>query len=287
MFHFLYRKIPIISHSKSKPSRKLISPLREGTFLIGGRGPGYFRNFKTKHCPSTQECIHEGLSRFCWDLPRMPALRCSSRHFTHFAIYQIIFGVGNFSRGFFVCIEHECSIFVSVLFCFYLKRSPLIPVISLSASLCSTQKLIKYSKPNAVWARRNAFMRDFPYFVEIYPVCQPSAVLPDISLISLFIWSYLELTIFREDFLSVARVNVRFLWVFYFVFICCYKLNSPHYVMRASPGLFSLGAFPTSRSHDFRHGCCMLNPVREGEEDWSDSLPSLLENFWKFLVKIA
>ena len=29
---------------------------------------------------------------------------------------------------------------------------------------------------------------------------------------------------------------------------------------------------------------CMLNPVREGEEDWSDSLPSSLENFWKFLV---
>ena len=28
----------------------------------------------------------------------------------------------------------------------------------------------------------------------------------------------------------------------------------------------------------------MLNPVREGEEDWSDSLPSSLENFWKFLV---
>ena len=25
--------------------------------------------FKTKRCPSTQECIHEGLSQFCWDLP--------------------------------------------------------------------------------------------------------------------------------------------------------------------------------------------------------------------------
>ena len=42
------------------------------------------------------------------------------------------------------------------------KRSPSIPVISLSASLCSARKLIKYSKPNAVRARRNAFMRDFP-----------------------------------------------------------------------------------------------------------------------------
>ena len=25
--------------------------------------------------------------------------------------------------------------------------------------------------------------------------------------------------------------------------------------MRTGPGLFSLGAFPTFRSHDFRHGC--------------------------------
>ena len=56
----------------------------------------------------------------------------------------------------------------------------------------------------------NAFMRDFPDFVEIYPICQPSAVLPDISLISLSIGSYLELAIFREEFSSVASVNVRF-----------------------------------------------------------------------------
>ena len=53
-------------------------------------------------------------------------------------------------------------------------------------------------------------MRDFPDFVDIYPICQPSAVLPDISLISLSIGSYLELEIFREDFSSVATVNVRF-----------------------------------------------------------------------------
>ena len=54
---------------------------------------------------------------------------------------------------------------------------------------------------------------DFPVFVEIYPVFQPSALLPDISLISLSIGSYLEylLAIFREDFSSVASVNVRFL----------------------------------------------------------------------------
>ena len=112
------------------------------------------------------------------------------------------------------------------------KRSPSIPVISLSASLCSARKLIKYSKPNVVRARRNAFMRDFPDFVEIYPLCQHSVVLPDISLISLSIGSYLELAFFGEDFASAASVNVRFSWVFYFVFICSgYNLNSPHYVM--------------------------------------------------------
>ena len=76
------------------------------------------------------------------------------------------------------------------------------PVISLSALLCS--------KPNAVRARRNALKRDFPDFVEIYPVCQPSAVLPDVSLISLSIGSYLVLAIFQEDFSSVASVNIRF-----------------------------------------------------------------------------
>ena len=53
-------------------------------------------------------------------------------------------------------------------------------------------------------------MRDFPDFVDIYPVCQHSAVLPDISLISLSIGSYLELAIFREDFSSVANVRLMF-----------------------------------------------------------------------------
>ena len=56
------------------------------------------------------------------DFVCMPAFSCSSIHFTHFAIYRITFGVGNFSRGFFVCSERKCSIFVSVLFCFYLLR---------------------------------------------------------------------------------------------------------------------------------------------------------------------
>ena len=98
-------------------------------------------------------------------------------------------------------------------------------------------------------------MRDFPDFVDIYPICQPSAVLPDISLISLSIGSYLELAIFGEHFSSLASVNVRFSCLFYFVFIYCYKLNSPHNEMLTGPGLFSLGAFPTFGSHDFRHGC--------------------------------
>ena len=37
------------------------------------------------------------------------------RHLIHFAIYRIIFGVGNFSRRLFVCSERKCSIFVSVI----------------------------------------------------------------------------------------------------------------------------------------------------------------------------
>ena len=50
-----------------------------------------------------------------------------------------------------------------------------------------------------------------------------------------------------------------------FVFICCYKLNSPHYVM-SGPGLFSLRAFPTFRSHDFRHGCLYIESSEGGRE---------------------
>ena len=129
-------------------------------------------------------------------------------------------------------------------------------------------------------------MRDFQDFVEICPVCQHSAVVPDISLISLSIGSYLELAIFGEDFPSVASVNVRFSWVFYFVFICSgYKLNSPHYVMGEQvPACFHWELSRLPEVTIFAKDACMLNPVREGEEDWSDSLPSSLENFWKFLV---
>ena len=112
-------------------------------------------------------------------------------------------------------------------------------------------------------------------------------ILPDISLISLSIGSYLELAIFRDDFSSVASVNVRFSWVFDFVFICSgYKLNSPHCVMgRQAPACFHCGLSRLSEVTIFATDACMLNPVREGEEDWSDSLPSSLENFWKFLVQ--
>ena len=123
-------------------------------------------------------------------------------------------------------------------------------------------------------------MRDFPDFVDIYPICQPSAVLPDISLISLSIGSYLELAIFREDFSSVASVNVRFSWVCYFVFICCYKLNSPHNEIRTGPGLFSLGAFPTFRSHDFRHGWLYVESS-EGGRGGLKRFVSFVA--WKFL----
>ena len=51
---------------------------------------------------------------------------------------------------------------------------------------------------------------------------------------------------------------------FIFVFICCYTLNWPHNEMRTGPGLFSLGAFPTFRSHDFRHGCLYVESSEGG-----------------------
>ena len=81
--------------------------------------------------PTTQGAPHSkrerrlGTRQFMRDFPDfvcMPAFSCSSIHFIHFAVYRIIFGVGNFSRGFFVYSERKCSIFVSVLFCFYLLR---------------------------------------------------------------------------------------------------------------------------------------------------------------------
>ena len=118
-------------------------------------------------------------------------------------------------------------------------------------------------------------------------VCQHSAVLPYISLMSLSIGSYLELAIFREDFSSVVSVNVRFSWVFYFVFICSgYKLNSPHYSMGGMPRPVFIRGFPTFWSHDFRHGSVHVESSEGGRGRlyWSDSLPSSLKNFWKFLV---
>ena len=126
----------------------------------------------------------------------MPAFSCSSRHFTHFAIYLIILGVGNFWRGFFVCSERKRSIFVSVLFCFYLLR------------------------------------------------------------------------------LSIKFATLRH--------------------RRAGPGLFSLGAFPTFRSHDIRHGCLYVESSEGGRERRIEAVRyrrrlKIFENFlflfisWKLL----
>ena len=93
--------IPVISLSASLCSaRKLIKYSKPN--VVRARRNAFMRDFPDFVC--------------------MPAFSCSSIHFTHFAIYRIIFGVGNFSRGFFVCSERKCSIFVSVLFCFYLLR---------------------------------------------------------------------------------------------------------------------------------------------------------------------
>ena len=93
--------IPVISLSASLcAARKLIKYSRPNA--VRARRNTFMRDFPDFVC--------------------MPAFSCSSIHFTHFAIYRIIFGVGNFSRGFFVCGECKCSIFVSVLFCFYLLR---------------------------------------------------------------------------------------------------------------------------------------------------------------------
>ena len=64
---------------------------------------------------------------------------------------------------------------------------------NISASLCSARMLIKYSKPNAVRARRNASMRDFPDFVEIYPYAsiQFSQTFNSFQYLSDHIWGWL------------------------------------------------------------------------------------------------
>ena len=51
-----------------------------------------------------------------------------------------------------------------------------------------------------------------------------------------------------------------------------------------APACFHWGLSRLSEVTVFATDACMLNPVSEAEEDWSDSLPSPLENFWKFLV---
>ena len=99
-------------------------------------------------------------------------------------------------------------------------------------------------------------MRDFPDFAEIYPVCQHSAVLPDISLISLTIGSYLELAIFREDFSSVASVK------------CSIFVSVGGVMGGQAPACFHYGLSRLSEVTIFVTDACMLNPVREGEEDF-------------------
>ena len=78
--------------------------------------------------------------------------------------------------------------------------------------------------------------------------------------------------------------------MFDFVFICRYKLNSPHYLIRAGPGLFSLGALPTSRSHDFRHGCLYVKSSEGGRERRIAAIRyrrrlKIFENFLLFCVR--
>ena len=119
----------------------------------------------------------------------------------------------------------------------------------------------------------------FPILYE----CQHSAVLPYISLISLSIGSYLELAIFREYFSPVARVNVRFSWVFYFVFICsdCI-LNLPHYIMGGTPRPVFIRGFPNFLKSRFssRILVCWIQ--------WGREKRIILKRFvtvvaWKFL----
>ena len=103
-------------------------------------------------------------------------------------------------------------------------------------------------------------MRDFPDFVEIYPVCQHSAVLPDISLILLSIGSYLELAIFREDFSSVASVKCS-------IFVSVGGVMGGGGGGGQAPACFHYGLSRLSEVTIFVTDACMLNPVREGEED--------------------
>ena len=162
------------------------------------------------------------------------------------------------------------------------KRSPSIPVISLSASLCSARKLIKYSKPNAVRVRRNAFMRDFPDFLEIYPhaVCSIFAVFirgfPDFPKSRLLLcwiqWG-------RERRIEAIRYRRRLkifensLCFFFVLSVSCWNIR--------------FGAichfWPTYSSSSMENLRIVFTYFAKFKS--CDSLPSSLENFWKFLVK--
>ena len=136
------RKIYNFRRNRPRNLREQICNRREQVVRAGCKLLRTNCQSKYQHCGgSLQSCAEKNIrfdckyskpnavrarrNAFMRDFPDfvcMPAFSCSSIYFTHFAIYRIIFGVGNFSTGFFVCSERKCSIFVSVLFCFYLLR---------------------------------------------------------------------------------------------------------------------------------------------------------------------
>ena len=84
-------------------------------------------------------------------------------------------------------------------------------------------------------------MRDFPDFV-----CMPAFSCSSIHFTHFAIYRIIfGVGNFSKGFSSVASVNVRFSWVFYFVFICSgYILNSPHYFMGDMPRPVFIRGFP-------------------------------------------
>ena len=78
--------------------------------------------------------------------------------------------------------------------------------------------------------------------------------------------------------------------MFYFVVICSgYKLNFA--TLRhggTGPGLFLLGAFPTFRSHDIRHGCLYVESSEGGRERRIEAIRyrRRLKIFENFLLKM-
>ena len=74
--------------------------------------------------------------------------------------------------------------------------------------------------------------------------------------------------------------------MFYFVLISSgSKLNSPHYIMGGIPRPVFIGGFPDfPKVTIFVTDPCMLNPVREGEEDYIEAIRyrrrlKIFENF--------